>query len=174
MAKRRQRSRIPAATDIGPLDAAIIVTYGGEAIMGLVECRLASAAQTVQEFTVNVQEVSASISAAGENSHTDRNLARRFFQHFDFQEQPYLRVIGRVLDELLNHRRFESCSGGDVYRTLLEEILEELPPAHRTVRRLPNGSLDVTDSGRRLIDKRLKNLKDGGIRASAATAFPWP
>ena len=51
---------------------------------------------------------------------------------------------------------------------LLEELREELPLAHRRVRRLPNQTLDVTGStGRRVIDKRLTKLRGRTLQAGA-------
>jgi hypothetical protein len=168
MAKKLPPSRPQAPPDPGPLNDALLVTYGGEATRGLVECRLPPATQTIQDFTVTVQGVSARPSDPALNSYRARDIARHYFQAHDQREQPYLRVIGRVLDELLNHRRYRTCSGGDVYRVLLEELSEELPPAHRRVRRLPNQTLDVTGStGRRVIDKRLTKLRGRILQAGA-------
>jgi len=162
------RSRPQALPAPGPRDAAIFVTYGGEAILGLVECQLSPATQTTQDFAVTVQEVSARPSDPALNSDRARDVTRYYFQTSDQREQPYLRVVGRILDELLNHRRYTTCSGGNVYRVLLEEIPEELPPAHRNVRRLPNQTLDVTGTtGRRVIDKRLTKLMGRTLQANA-------
>ena len=172
MAKKRprppSRSRPQAPPDPGPRDAAIFVTCGGETILGLVECQLSPATQPIQDFAVNMQEVSARPSDPGTNNIRAQDIARSFFQASDQREQPYLRVVGRVLDELLNHRRYTTCSGGDVYRVLLEEMPKQLPPAHRSVRRLPNRTLDVTGStGRRVIDKRLTKLMGRTLQAGA-------
>ena len=162
------RSRSQSPPDPGPLNAALLVTIGGEATLGLVEYCHPPATQAIQDFTVTVQEVSSRPSDPALDSYRARDIARHYFQAYDQREQPYLRVIGRVLDELLNHRRYRTCSGGDVYRVLLEELREELPLAHRRVRRLPNQTLDVTGStGRRVIDKRLTKLRGRTLQAGA-------
>jgi hypothetical protein len=69
-------------------------------------------AKTIQDFALHVQEVSARPSAPTLNSDRARNITRRIFQAQDKREQHYLRIIARVLDELLNHRRYATCSGG--------------------------------------------------------------
>ena len=166
MAKKRphrhppSRSRLQAPPDPGPLDAAIFVTYGGEALLGLVECRLPPATQAIQAFTVTVQEVSSRPSDPALNSYRARDIARHSFQSHDQRQQPYLRVIGRVLDELLNHRRYRTCSGGDVYYVLLDELPDELPAAHQQVLEVGQRDFNRTlNPGRRSVDNRLRELK---------------
>jgi len=166
MAKKRphrhppSRSRSQAPPDPGPLDAALYVTYGGEALLGLVECRLPPATQAIQVFTVTVQEVSSRPSDPALNSYRARDIFRHSFQSHDQQQQPYLRVIGRVLDELLNHRRYRTCSGGDVYYVLLDELPDELPAAHQQVLEVGQRDFNRTlNPGRRSVDNRLRELK---------------
>jgi len=155
------RSRSQARPDPGSLDAALLVTFGGEATLSLVEYSHSPATQAIQDFTVTMQEVSARPSDPSANDDRDLlRLARRIFQANDKREQPYLRTIGRVLDELLNHRRYRTCSGGDVYYVLLDELPDELPAAHQQV--LEAGQRDFNrtlNPGRRSVDNRLRDLK---------------
>jgi hypothetical protein len=141
--------------DPGPLDVALYVTYAGEAALRIVEFSQGPLTDTIQEFPVHMQEVSARSTDPVFNTNWARDVAREIFRAHDKSEQPYLRVIGRVLDELLAHRRKASCSGGDVYLVLLSEIDHELPAAHR--QRAP---FDRTlNPGRRSVDNRLRELK---------------
>jgi hypothetical protein len=161
MAKKRSRSHPQVPPAPGPLDAALLVTFGGEAMFRVVEYSHAPATQTIQEFAVHVQEVSARPSDPGANDDRDLlRLAQRIFQAYDKREQPYLRTIGRVLDELLNHRRYRTCSGGDVYYVLLDELPDELPAAHQQVLEVGQRDFNRTlNPGRRSVDNRLRELK---------------
>jgi len=133
----------------------LLVTYGGEATLGLVEYSHPPATQAIQDFAVTVQEVSARPRDPAINIDGDLQFARLVFQWADNRDQPYQRVIGRVLDELHNHRGKTTCSAGDVYLVLLEEIPEKLPAAHRQRR-----PFDKTlNPGRRTIGNRLKKMK---------------
>ena len=147
----------------------MIVTFGGEVISSLFEFRVSPDAQTIQDFVVNVHmpEVPARPSDPGENNDRALQLTRQIFQQHDYRGQPYLRVIGRVLDELLNHRQKETCSGGDVFLMLLDELSDtQLPATHRQVLTASQREFNITrNPGRRVIDKRLTKLKGG--------AFPY-
>jgi len=116
---------------------------------------------------VNVQEVSARPSDPGTNNDRDLQLARLVFQETDNRDQPYQRVIGRVLNELHNHRGRTTCSAGDVYLVLLEEIPQNLPAAHRQHR-----PFDKTlNPGRRVIGNRLTTMKGRSRRGGDQPAL---
>ena len=176
MAKKRPPSSPPVSPGTWSLDAPIIVTYGGEGTLSLVELRVPSAAQTIQDFVVNVHmpEVPARPSDPGENNDQALQLTREIFQQHDYREQPYLRVIGRVLDELRNHRRKETCSGGDVFYVLLKELRDELPATHRQVLTASQPEFNKTrNPGRRVIDNRLKNLKGESREDGKGSGPAW-
>ena len=156
-ATRKKTTRPPFVnSDVGPLDAALYVTYASEAALGLVEYSHAPSTQVIQEFAVHVQHVSARPS----NSGRERERAREIFQTHDQRDMPYFRVIGRCLDELLNHRGCSTCSGGDVYYMLLDELEQQLPAAHRQRRAPGDSPFDRTlNPGRRIVDNRLRDLK---------------
>ena len=156
-ATRKKTTRPPFVnSDVGPLDAALYVTYASEAALGLVEYSHAPSTQVIQEFAVHVQHVSARPS----NSGWERERAREIFQTHDQRDMPYFRVIGRCLDELLNHRGCSTCSGGDVYYMLLDELEQQLPAAHRQRRAPGDSPFDRTlNPGRRIVDNRLRDLK---------------
>jgi hypothetical protein len=161
-----------ANLDTGPLDAALYVTIAGETALQLVEYVHAPVTQPIQDFVVQVQEVSARPSDAVHDSGRAHDLAREIFQAHDQREMPYLRVIGRVLDELLNHRRFTTCSGGDVYYVLLDELEKQLPKAHRQRRALGAKPFDRTlNPGYRVIGNKLVALK-GSSRADGKGSGP--
>lgn len=172
---RALRSRgAEANLDTGPLDAALYVTIAGETALQLVEYVHAPVTQPIQDFVVQMQEVSARPSDAVHDFGRARDLAREIFQAHDQREMPYLRVVGRILDELLNHRRFTTCSGGDVYYVLLDELQEQLPAAHQQ-RPSPSGSrFDRTrNPGRRAIDNRLRDLKGASREKGKGSGPAW-
>jgi len=162
-----------AHLETGPLDAALYVTIAGETALQLVEYVHAPVTQPIQGFVVQVQEVSARPSdAVHDSSCRARNIAREIFQAHDHREMPYLRIVGRILDELLNYRRFTTCSGGDVYHLLLDELQEQLPESHQQRRAPGNMPFDRTLSpGRRVIDNRLRDLK-GATREDGKGSGP--
>lgn len=168
-ATRKKTTRPPFANlDVGPLDAALYVTYASEAALGLVEYSHAPSTQVIQEFAVHVQDVSARSS----NSGWERDRAREMFDADDQRKMPSRRVIGRVLDELLNHRQFTTCSGGDVYYVLLDELEQQLPVAHQQRRAPGDSPFDRTlNPGRRVVDNRLRELK-GGLREDGKGSGP--
>jgi len=162
-----------AHLETGPLDAALYVTIAGETALQLVEYVHAPVTQPIQGFVVQVQEVSARPSdAVHDSSCRARNIAREIFQAHDHREMPYLRIVGRILDELLNYRRFTTCSGGDVYYMLLDELEQQLPAAHRQRRAPGDSPFDRTlNPGRRIVDNRLRDLK-GASREDGKGAGP--
>lgn len=168
-ATRKKTTRTPSADlDVGPLDAALYVTYASEAALGLVEYSHAPSTQVIQEFAVHVQDVS----ARAINSVRERDIAREIFEANDQREMPFRRVIGRVLDELLNHRQCSTCSGGDIYYVLLDELQQQLPEAHRQRRAPGDSPFDRTlNPGRRIVDNRLRELK-GALREDGKGSGP--
>jgi hypothetical protein len=157
-ATRKKTTRTPSADlDVGPLDAALYVTYASEVALGLVEYSHAPSTQVIQDFAVHVQDVSARPSNRG----WERDRAREIFEANDQRKMPFRRVIGRVLDELLNHRGCSTCSGGDVYLLLLNELWQQLPDRHQQRESARVGTpFDRTlNPGRRIIDNRLRDLK---------------
>jgi hypothetical protein len=170
--KRRHSSNVTERSSrespsLGPLDVALVATFGGEAALGLVEYTHAPSTQPIANFLVQVQDVSARPSDPDSDSEGQRAFTRQLFLAHDQNKQPFLRVIGRVLDELLNHRRYTSCSGGDVYLLLLTEIPHELPAEHRHG---PPFKRSV-GPGRKVINNRLDELK-GRPRRKGARAWP--
>lgn len=168
-ATRKKTTRTPSVNlDVGPLDAALYVTYASEVALGLVEYSHAPSTQVIQEFAVHVQDVS----VRSRNAGWERDMAREIFEANDQREKPSRRVIGRVLDELLNHRRFTTCSGGDVYYVLLDELEQQLPEAHRQRRAPGDSPFDRTlNPGRRIVDNRLRELK-GALREDGKGSGP--
>lgn len=156
------RSGFDPTEDTGPLDAALYVTIAGETALQLVEYVHAPPTQLIQNFVVQIQEVSARPSDAVHDAGSIRYRSRGFFMAADHREMPYKRVIGRVLHELLNYRSRTSCSGGDVYYVLLDELPEQLPEAHQQILTRVNPNFDRSlNPGRRTVDKRLKEMKGG-------------
>lgn len=158
---RSAKQEVPTTTGPGSLNEALLVTYGGEAVLGVVQYSHTAMTKPVEDFVVHVEEVSARPSDPGINADRARQVARQIFTTHDQSERPYRRVIGRVLDELLNYREREegrgytSCSGGDVYLLLLNELQAELPEEHRQER-----DFDITaDPGRKTINNRLNELQ---------------
>jgi len=155
----RSQGRQPV-TDSAPLDAALIATFSGEAAFRVVEYAHAPCTEPIQDFVVQVQEVSARPSDPYINSDRAIEIAREIFEVHDQREMPYLRVIGRVLDELLNHRRFTTCSGGDIYYVLLDELPGQIPETYQQLRRSAPPHFNKTlNPGRRSVDNRLRALK---------------
>ncbi len=134
--------------------------FSGEAAYRVVEYVHAPCTEPIQDFVVQIQDVSTRPSDPYVNSDRARELTREIFEAHDQREMPYLRVIGRVLDELLNHRRFTTSSGGDVYYVLLDELSGQIPRAHRQTRRSITPHFNKTENpGRRIVDNRLRALK---------------
>jgi hypothetical protein len=148
------------------LQAAAVVTWGGEGLLGAVEYRDFDISTFVSDFPVTVEQVSVSSSTAGERNAQDGwEYARRQFVRRDFADMPFLRVFGRVAEILLNHRRFQTITVGDVFRVFLVEISNQLEVHHR--QNSPTGQppsvsqADVsTGEGRKTFNNRMKRLYD--------------
>ena len=94
-----------------------------------------------------------------ENGQSGWEYARRQLELRDNGDLPRLRFVGRVLDVLLNHRRFTTCSGGDVFRVFLIEIPDQLEVNHRQ-NPPPGREVDITEpSGRKMFTNRMKSLR---------------
>jgi hypothetical protein len=77
--------------------------------------------------------------------------------------KPYVRFVGRVAQILLNHRRFQTITAGDVFKVFLVEIPAHLKETHR--QNPPRGQqLSVatvrvsTGEGRKTFNNRMKRL----------------
>jgi hypothetical protein len=146
------------------LQAAAVVAWGGEGLLGAVEYRNFDISTFVSDFPVTVQQVSASSSTAGErNGQAGWDYARRQFVRRDFADMPFLRVFGRVAEILLNHRRFQTITAGDVFKVFLVEIPAHLEEHHRqnspTDQPPSVSQADVsTGDGRKTFNNRMERL----------------
>lgn len=141
--------------------SAAVVTWGAEGLLGAVEYLHFDINAAVIGFPVTVQEVSASATVSGTDN-SQRMLARNRWQllRLDRGDMPYLSIIGRVLDVLLNHRRFQTCTTGDVFLVFLTEIPHHLEENHRQNPR-PDGTFDVTmQPARRTFNNRMDRLRE--------------
>jgi hypothetical protein len=159
-----------AATSVNTdaeLQAAVVVTWGAEGLLGIFEYQHFDIGAVVNAFPVTVDQVSASSSTAGQGNAQDGwEYARRQFVRRDFADMPFLRVFGRVAEILLNHRRFRTITGGDVFKVFLVEISEHLEEHHRqnspTTGQPPSVSEahGTTGAGRRTFNERMERLYD--------------
>lgn len=144
-----------------------VVTAGGELMAGLatgiireVEARGINVADLLSTVVANLQcsQMTARVSGE-ENGQSGWEYARRQLELRDTGDLPRLRFVGRVLDVLINHRRFTTCSGGDVFRVFLIEISDQLEEQHR--QHPPQGQdVDITEpSGRKMFTNRMKSLR---------------
>ena len=144
-----------------------VVTAGGELLAGLatgiireVEARGINVADLLSTVVANLQcsQMTARVSGE-ENGQSGWEYARRQLELRDNGDLPRLRFVGRVLDVLLNHRRFTTCSGGDVFRVFLIEIPDQLEEQHRQ-HPPPAKNVDITEpSGRKMFTNRMKSLR---------------
>jgi hypothetical protein len=143
------------------LQAAAMVTWGAEGVLGAVEYRVFDISTFVSDFPVTVQQVSVSSSTAGErNAREGWDYARRQFVRRDFADMPFLRVFGRVAEILLNYRRFQTITAGDVFRVFLVEIPAHLEQHHRQNPRPGQQPSVSTGEGRKTFNNRMKRLYD--------------
>jgi hypothetical protein len=162
-----------------PLDAALYVTFAGELAGRSVEYCHAPVTQAIQGFVVQINEISARPSDCVFDAEGCRDATRDTFEASDYREMPFKRVVGRVLDELLNYRRhngksYKTCSGGDVYFLLLDELPEQLPAAHQQILSGPKAKFNRTlNPGRRIIDNRLADLKGGTREDGRPIGAAW-
>jgi hypothetical protein len=93
-----------------------------------------------------------------ENSQRGWEYARRQLERRDDGDLPRLRFVGRVIDILLNHRRFQTCTTGDVFRVFLVEIPNQLEENHQQ-HPVPGRDVDVTmQPARRTFNNRMDRL----------------
>lgn len=139
--------------------SAAVVTWGAEGLLGAVEYLHFDINAAVNAFSVTVQEVSATRGSnrAG-NVDASLDLLHRWFIRRDFDDKPYLRVFGRVMGILLNHRRFQTLTAGDVFKFFLVEIPTQLEEHHR--QNLEDGQeVDVsTKVGRKTFNNRMARM----------------
>jgi hypothetical protein len=131
------------------------VIAGGEMAAELCEVVNTAVHRVISEF-FNPSSIQNTGEARG--ARTGWDYARRLLEAVDFADMPFIRVIGRVFDILLNHRGFSACTGGDVFRVFLTEIPDQLEENHRQ-RPHSGQDVDVTESsGRRHLNNRLQRL----------------
>jgi hypothetical protein len=164
MARRQRRSSEPAAAEAQEagscsdqeLEAAGLVDAGGTLMAGLAEAFLSAleargidVRQMIETAIATVlRGLTGSRTSSEENERQGWEYARGQLRRWDFADMPYVRVVGRVAEILLNHRRFETCTIGDVIKVFLVEIPEQLEAHHRPS--LPTGqqlSVDTADAG---------------------------
>jgi hypothetical protein len=178
MAKKKKKNAVkqkagPIASTAAPqvtreeLQDALVCTISGEASLRFVEVCLPNPTKPVQTFTVSMYE---GAPAVPEPEH-DEGLAiaslQDLFKQFDSGHMPHMRVVGRIIDVLLHHRGFKTCSAGDVFYVLLDEAPSQSgcdPKDYRLVTPTRNRRVfDITrNPGRKNLDNRLKGLKEGG------------
>lgn len=179
MAKKKKkivkRKVGPAASTAAPqvtreeLQDSLFFTIGGEASLGFVELHLPNATKPVQEFTVSVFEKTPEVARPSHGA-DDLRFIREFIVRYDSRNKPYKRVIGRIIDVLLHHRGFRTCSAGDVFYVLLDEVPDQSdcdPKHYIATRPTRKGRLyDVTrHPGRKNVDNRLADLRKDGLVA---------
>lgn len=171
-AAKKKASGASAAPEFNEaeLHAAAVVMWGAEGLLGAVEYLQFDINTAANTFPVTVQEVSTTGRTTSErNEWTGLNWARRLLVRRDFADMPYLRVIGRVLDVLLNHRRFQACTSGDVFLVFLTEIQLHLEENHRQSQR-PDGTFDVTmQPARRTFNNRMDRLREEELVRATVT-----
>ena len=94
-------------------------------------------------------------------AHADPGLevAQWLFTQHEFRDKPYLRVFGRVMEILLHHRGFQTCTAGDIFRVFLAEIPEQLKEHHRQTLRF-GSDFDITrQPARRTFNGRMERLR---------------
>jgi hypothetical protein len=139
-----------------------VVTAGGEATVDLVGYIGSDTAAFIAPFPVMMQEVTV---IPAENEARALTWLREEIETNDYDETPYLRVVGRVVHVLTVRRRKVTCSGGDVFRVFLGEIPQHSPYApaeYRLQRPTKRGNVfDITqEPGRTKIKDRLSDLKN--------------
>jgi hypothetical protein len=164
------------------LATAGVVDAGGALLLGLAEAFLTAlesrgidVAELVRTVVANPQ--SGPVSEDGNRDWLDRY--REYFAAKDFDESPFLRVVGRVVEVLTVRRRArrgkDTCTTGEVFRVFLEEIPAHIPYDAADYRRptpTKRGNpwyLD-RDPGRAGIRERLKVLKQLRWLVPAKTA----
>jgi hypothetical protein len=146
------------------LEAAGVVTTAGELTAGLHGVVSDAVRRAVREWldsrsSSSLQSSQPSARVSGEeNGESGWEYARRQFERRDDGDLPRLRFVGRVIDVLLNHRRFQTCTTGDVFRVFLVEIPNQLEVNHQQ-HPAPGRDVDVTmQPARRTFNNRMDKL----------------
>lgn len=182
-AKRKKKRASGAATtqefNAADLHSAAVVMWGADGLLGAVECLHFDINVAVSAFPVTVQEVSTARRTTGEiNAGRALVRLREAFTEADYDEAPYLRVIGKVVEVLTVHRaqrrHKDYCSVGEVFLVFLDEIPQHSPydPVdYRLPRPTTRGNeFAVTrDPGKRMFAGRLQKLKLKGYLTPANT-----
>jgi hypothetical protein len=146
------------------LQDAFVCTIIGEAAAGFCEVYSYIPTTPVQEFAVNVFSGATAPSASDVDQPDPLTLLREYFASKDSYDMPSLRVVGRILDVLLNHRGRKACTGGDVFYVLLKETPSQSgcdPKDYKLASPTRYGRLyDITrPPGRKTVDNRLEKLR---------------
>ena len=139
--------------------AAALVVTGAECLLGAVEIVHFDINWAVSVFPVSMQHVPARERVTGEaNADSGWTYAQNQLMRKDFADKPYLRVFGRVMEILLNHRRRQTCTAGDVFRVFLVEIPSQLEENHQQ-NPPPGQRFNVTEPiGRRTFNNRMRKM----------------
>jgi len=161
--------------------AAVVNTAGesaarfGEAFLAAIEARGIDIRELLNAAVTSLQH-----EGVGRDENAGRGLrrCRDLFIELDYNEMPYLRVVGKVVEVLTVHRRQsrgkDSCSAGDVFRVFLTEIQQHGPydpEDYRLARPTRRGNVFnlARDPGKTMFNDRLKDLKEREWLTSAAT-----
>jgi hypothetical protein len=146
------------------LETAGVVTTAGELTAGLHAVVSDAVQRAVREWldsrpSSRLQSSQPSARVSGEeNGQSGWGYARRQFERRDDGDLPHLRFVGRVIDILLNHRRFQTCTTGDIFRVFLVEIPNQLEVNHQQ-HPVPGRDVDVTmQPARRTFNNRMDRL----------------
>lgn len=122
-----------------------------QAVQGWLEARASSSSRRGRPASESVSEE--------ENIRRGWEYARRQLERRDFLDMPFLRFVGRVIDVLLNHRRFPTCTAGDVFEVFLVEIPNQLEVHHRQSPAAGRRVDVTTQPGRRTFNNRMDRLR---------------
>jgi len=148
-----------ATCTAGELDTSRAVLGAAEGLSRAVDYVHFDINWAVSVFPVSMQNVPARERVTGEaNTDSGWVYSRKQLTRKDFADKPFLRVFGRVMEILLNHRRRQTCTAGDVFRVFLVEIPGQLEENHQQ-NPPPGQSVDVTEPiGRRTFNNRMKRM----------------
>ena len=152
------------------VQTAALVVSGAECVLGAIEYIHFDIQWAVSEVPVSMHNVPASERVTGEaNADSGWTYSRNQLTRKDFADRPYLRVFGRVMEILLNHRRRQTCTAGDVFRVFLVEIPGQLEENHRQ-NPPPGQKFDVTKpTGRKTFNNRMRRMCEEELAESTVT-----
>jgi len=142
-----------------------VVTSAGELAVSLHDVVHDAVQQAVQGWLEARASTSRHGRPASESVSEEENIrrgweyARRQLELRDFSDMPFLRFVGRVIDVLLNHRRFPTCTAGDVFEVFLVEIPNQLEVNHRQSPAAGSRVDVTTQPGRRTFNNRMGRLR---------------